>query len=161
MCSCTQKSLRPSEVEPPVWDFVSDVLTDPQKIRSGMEALIEQERASEPRNRNREAKVWTKKLAEYTRLRSAYQDQQAAGLMTLQELGAKLEELDEGRKKAERELTALKDHQQRVEELEKDRDALLQSMSETVPSALEDLDGEEKNRLYQMLRLEVTPSSRL
>ncbi len=78
--------------------------------------------------------------------------------MTLQELGAKLEELEEGRKEAERKLMALRSHQQRVEELEKDRDALLQSMSETVLGALEDLDGEEKNRLYQMLRLEVTPS---
>jgi hypothetical protein len=52
----------------------------------------------------------------------------------------------------------LKAHQQHVDNLEKDRDALLQSMSETVPSALDDLDGEDKNRLYQMLRLEVTPS---
>jgi hypothetical protein len=31
-------------------------------------------------------------------------------------------------------------------------------VSETVPGALDNLDGEEKNRLYQMLRLEVTPS---
>jgi hypothetical protein len=158
MCSCTQKSLRSSEVEPAVWDFVSDLLTDPEKIKHGMEALIEQERASEPRNPDSEAKVWTKKLAEYSSLRSAYQDQQAAGFMTLQELGTKLEDLEEGRKEAERELMALRSYQQRVEELEKDRDALLQSMSETVPKALGDLDGEEKNRLYQMLRLEVTPS---
>ena len=158
MCSCTQKSLRSSEVEPLVWDFVSALLTDPEKIRSGMEALIEQERATEPRDLEREAKVWTKKLAEYTRLRSAYQDQQAAGLMTLQELGAKLEELEEGCREAERELMALRSHKQRVENLEKDRDALLQSMSEMVPGALENLDGEDKNRLYQMLRLEVTPS---
>ncbi len=53
---------------------------------------------------------------------------------------------------------ALRGHQQRVEELEKDRDALLQSMSETVLGTLDDLDGEEKNRLYRMLHLEVTPS---
>ena len=158
MCSCTQKSLRSSEVEPLVWDFVSDHLTDPEKIRSSMEALIEQEQATEPRDLEREAKVWTKKLAEYTRLRSAYQDQQAASLMTLQELGAKLEELEEGRREVERELATLKTHQQRMEELEKDRDALLQSMTEAVPGALDDLDGEEKNRLYQMLRLEVIPS---
>jgi site-specific DNA recombinase len=156
--SCTQKLLRASEVEPALWDFVSDLLTDPEKIRSGMETLIEQERASEPRDLDREARVWTKKLAEYTRLRSAYQDQQAAGLMTLQELGVKLEELEEGRKEAERELMTLRSQQQRVEDLEKDRDTLLQSMSEMVPSALEDLVGEEKNRLYQMLRLEITPS---
>ena len=45
-----------------------------------------------------------------------------------------------------------------MEDLEKDRDALLQSMSEMVPGALNDLDGEEKNRLYRMLQLEVTPS---
>jgi hypothetical protein len=31
-------------------------------------------------------------------------------------------------------------------------------MSEMVPGALNDLDGEEKNRLYRMLQLEVTPS---
>jgi site-specific DNA recombinase len=158
MCPCTQKSLRSSEVEPAVWRFVSDLLTDPERIRAGMEALIEQERASEPRDLDRETRVWTKKLAEYTRLRSAYQDQQAAGLMTLQELGAKLEELKEGRREAKLELMSLRSHQQRVEELEKDRDTLLQSMAERVPGALEDLDGEEKNRLYQMLRLEVTPS---
>jgi site-specific DNA recombinase len=158
MCSCTRKSLGAAKVEPAVWDFVSYLLKDSEKIRDGMEALIEQERASEPRDLDREAKVWTKKLAECTRLRSAYQDQQAAGLMTLQELGAKLDELENGRREAERELTALRSHQQRVEELEKDRDALLQSMSEIVPGALDDLDGEEKNKLYQMLRLEVTPS---
>ena len=141
-----------------MWDFVSDLLTDPENIRSGMEALIEQERAPEPRGLEREAKVWTKKLVEYSHLRSAYQDQQAAGLMTLQELGVKLEELENGRREAERELMTLKVHQQRVKELEKYRDALLQSMSEIMPGALEDLDGEEKNRLYQMLRLAITPS---
>ena len=158
MCSCTQKSLRSSQVEPTVWAFVSDLLKDPERIRAGMETLIEQARAAEPRDLNREAKVLTKKVAEYTHLRSAYQDQQAAGLMTLQELGARLEELEEARTVAERELTALRSHQQRVEELEKDRDALLQSMCEMVPGAVDDLDGEEKNGLYRMLHLEVVPS---
>ena len=78
--------------------------------------------------------------------------------MALQELGAKLEELEKGHKMAERELMALRSHQQRVEELERDQDALLQGMVEMVPGALEDLDSEEKNRRYQMLRLEVTSS---
>src|SRR5215203_6149951 len=142
MCSCTQKSLRASEVEPVVWAFISDLLMDPERIRAGMEALIDQERAFEPRDLDRETKAWTKKVAEYTRRRNAYQDQQAAGLMTLQELGAKLEELENRRREADRELAALRNHQQRVEELEKDRDALLQSMSEMVPEALDDLDGE-------------------
>ena len=98
-------------------------------------------------------------MAKYTRLRSAYQDQQAAGLMTLRKLGAKLEGLENKRKTAEQELASLRNRQQRVEELEKNRDALLQSMSEMVPAALDDLAGEEKNRLYQMLQLKVMPSA--
>jgi DNA repair exonuclease SbcCD ATPase subunit len=141
-----------------VWAFVSDLLTEPEKIRVGMETLIEQEQACAPRDLDREAKAWTRKMDECTHLRNAYQDQQAAGFMTLQELGSKLEELEARRKTAERKLVALRSHQQRVEELEQDRDALLESMSEMVPSALEGLTGEEKNRLYRMLCLEVTPS---
>ena len=35
---------------------------------------------------------------------------------------------------------------------------MLQGLSEAVPGALDDLEGEKKNKLYQMLRLEVTPS---
>jgi hypothetical protein len=76
--------------------------------------------------------------------------------MTLEELGAKLRELDNGRRTAERELAALKDHRRRVEDLEKDRDALLGSMARMVPEALDGLTGEEKNRVYRMLRLEAT-----
>ena len=44
-----------------------------------------------------------------------------------------------------------------VEELEKDRDILLKSMANRVPRALYDLTGEEKHKLYQMLRIEVAP----
>jgi hypothetical protein len=66
----------------------------------------------------------------------------------------KLKELDNTRRAAERELAALKDHQQRVVELE--RDVLLGSMAEMMPEALDSLTGQEKNRVYRMLRLEVT-----
>jgi hypothetical protein len=91
-------------------------------------------------------------------LRSAYQDQQAAGLMTLEELGTKLEELENTRSTAERELNVLRGHRQRVSELESDRDALFESMADIVPEALDDLTGEERSRIYWMLRLEVTPT---
>jgi Zn-dependent protease with chaperone function len=42
-------------------------------------------------------------------------------------------------------------------ELEADRDALAASYAETVPEALDDLSGEGRSRVYEMLRLEVTP----
>ena len=50
-------------------------------------------------------------------------------------------------------------HTEHVEELEQDRDILLESYAEMVPDALENLSGEERNRIYRMLRLEVTPVS--
>jgi hypothetical protein len=78
--------------------------------------------------------------------------------MTLEELGTKLEELENTRSTAEREPIVLRDHHRRVRELERDRDALLESMADTVPQALDDLTREEKSRIYRMLRLEFTPA---
>jgi hypothetical protein len=77
--------------------------------------------------------------------------------MTLGELGKKLEDLEGTRASAERELALFKARQCRVEELEEDRDALLQSMVDEVPETLDELAGEERSRIYQMLRLEVVP----
>ena len=53
LSSCTQKSLQAAEIEPTVWAFVSDLLMDPEKIRVGIQTLIEQEQASEPQDLER------------------------------------------------------------------------------------------------------------
>lgn len=158
-CGCTQRAVRATEAEQVVWQFVSDLLRNPEAIRRGMERLIEQERTDRTGDPEHEAEVWAGKVAECDRRRSAYQNQQAAGMMTLEELDSKLKELDNSRRTAERELAALTDHRRRVDELEKDRDALLESMAGMVPEALDNLTGAEKNRIHQMLRLEVTPTA--
>jgi hypothetical protein len=77
----------------------------------------------------------------------------------MEELSFKLTELDNIRRAAERELAALKNYRQRVVELKRDRNALPGPMAEMIPEALDDLTGEEKNRIYRMMRLEVTPTS--
>src|SRR5215203_4057950 len=158
MGPCRQRSLQASSVEPMIWEFISDLLKNPELIRAGMNALIERKRAAKSREAGEEAAVWVKNLAECARLRSAYQDQQAAGLMTLEELGSKLKDLEGTRKLAQAELTVLEVQEERVEELKKDRDALLESWAGILPEALQDLRGEERNRIYRMLRLEVTPT---
>jgi hypothetical protein len=140
-----------------VWSFVSDLLKDPERIRAGMDALIEQERAHGPGDLAKEAAMWAQKVEECTRQRSAYQDQQAAGLMTLEELGSKLKELDEARGLAQAELDALALREQRMEDLEADRDTLVRDVADMMPEALDGLSGEERRRLYGMLRIEVTP----
>jgi hypothetical protein len=77
--------------------------------------------------------------------------------MTLAELGSKLEELESTRRRAEAEIAALAAQEERVEELERDRDALLKFYASAVPEALDQLDEVERNRIYRMLRLEITP----
>ena len=81
-----------------------------------------------------------------------------AGLTTLEELGSKLKGLEEIRRLARAELTALEVHKQRVSDLERDRDALLKSWAELVPEDLDGLTGDQRNKVYRMLRLEVTPA---
>jgi site-specific DNA recombinase len=52
MCECTQRALSASEVEERVWRFVSELLKDPEKVRTGMNRLIERElseRSGDPR----------------------------------------------------------------------------------------------------------------
>jgi flagellar motility protein MotE (MotC chaperone) len=158
MCDCVQRSLSAAEVEGRVWHFVSDLLKDPEKVRAGMNRLIEQQLSESSSDPQREAEVWTEKIAECDRLRSAYQDQQATGLMTLDELGRKLKELDRTRELVRAELGRLHRRRERVEELERDRDAIIESYAGMLPKALDALLGEERRRLYGMLRLEVAPA---
>jgi hypothetical protein len=140
-----------------VWRFVSDLLKDPDRIRAGIEELVERELQAGRDDPQREVGLWKEKIAECARLRSAYQDQQAAGLMTLEELASKLAKLEKTRRVAEAELRALDAREERVRELEADRDALLASYAEPVPEALDSLSGEERMRVYEMLQLEVRP----
>jgi site-specific DNA recombinase len=157
--TCKEKAIRAERVEAALWQIVSSLLTDPERTRIGFERLIEQERSSARRgDPEREAKAATETIAECARLRGAYQDQQAAGLMTLDELGSKLSQLEEMRLHAERAIAAVRDSQKRIEALQRDRDALLEAYSETVPEDLESLTGEERNTLYRKLQIEVTPA---
>ena len=75
--------------------------------------------------------------------------------MTPDELQDRLNEIEEMRETARAELTTLAESRQRLEELEHDRDALMERYAGTVPEALENLTPEERHRVYKMLRLRV------
>jgi len=145
------------DLESLVWDLVSGVLKDPEQLRDDLDTMIEQERSTGRKgDPERETRAWLDKLAEGDRKRSAYQDQQAEGLITLEELRAKLAALEETRETAHRELDALRNHEERIAELELDRDALLAYYEKTAPEALNSLTPEQRRKFYAMLRLEVT-----
>jgi hypothetical protein len=88
-----------------------------------MDRLLEQESTGSGGDPKVEAISLTERITGCDRLRRAYQDQNAAGLMTLEELAVRLEELERDR--------------------DRDRDAVIQSYAGMVPGALEALSGEE------------------
>ena len=146
---------RADEREAAVWEVVSGLLKGPDRLQAGLEKLIEEERAALRGNPDRESGTWAKKLAEVDRKRSAYQDQQAEGLITLEELRKKLSDLEETRAVAQGELEALRSRQEHIEQLESDADTILNQYARMVPEALDALTSEERHRVYKMLRLRV------
>ena len=129
---------------------------EPERLRAGLEEAIEGERNGLRGDPERETKAWLEQLAEADRKRSAFQDMAAEGLITFDELRAKLATLEETSETVRRELEVLSRRQERIEELEQDRDALLDSYAGLVPEALEALTSEERHRVYKMLQLQVT-----
>ncbi len=154
---CIHKLVRAEAAEAAVWEFVSGVMKDPERIRIGMDTLIERRCNAMRCDPEREAKAWLDKLSEVDRKRSKYQDMAAEGLITFDELREKLAGLTETRETAERELQSLRGRQEEVEELERDRDALLASWSDAATEDLDALTSEQRNELYRRLRLEITP----
>lgn len=149
------KTYQAEETETLVWKFVSDLLRDPDRLRSGLERMIEQERDKSRGDPEREAKVWLHKLAEVDRKRSGFQDMAAEGLLTFEELRAKLADLEDTRKIAERELKVLRERAERMEVLERDTGTLLASFSNVVPGTLDELTPEKRNQIYKMLKLRL------
>jgi Recombinase zinc beta ribbon domain len=156
--ACPQHTIRIERVEPLVRDFVFGVLSDPDTIRRGLDALIQRETEEVREDSTLQAETLSEKLSQNIHARRAYQDQQAAGLMTLEELAARLEELEHTRKVLEAELAALERTQQKAEEVKEERVAALAYLAASIPEALGGLTGEEINAVYRKLRLRVVPS---
>jgi len=150
------KSYRADGLERSVWEFVSGLLKDSERIRKGLEALIEEERAGMLGDPHRQAKAWLKKLSEVDSKRSRFQDMAAEGLITFDELRSKLEEAEQTRERAQAELEALNRRREKIEELERDKDAVMESYAGMVPEELDDLTSEERHQIYKMLRLQVS-----
>lgn len=150
-----RRSFRAADVEETVWSLVANLLRDPERVRTGIDAMIEAERAGGRGDPKREARSWLDRLAALDRKRSRFQDMAAEGHITFEELGAKLREMDEARETAERELAEAEGRRNQLEQLERDRDTIMEHYAGLVPEALDNLTGEECHQVYRMLRLMV------
>ena len=139
-----------------VWEDAYGRITNPGQLREDLELLIEQKRTAVRGDPDREASVWLTKLADLDRKRSGYLDLAADGVMTREELRAKLAAVEETRKTAQRELAGLQEQRQSLAQLQQDKEALLAHYEAITPSALRDLEPEERSRLYKLLGLKVT-----
>ncbi len=154
---CTESKCIPAvELETRVWDEVSGLMKSPETLAADLERMIELEKQDKRGDPDREAKVWLDKLAEVDQERRGYLRLAAKGHITDDELAEELAALDETRATAERELEALQGRRKIIEELERDRDALLEYYAGMVPEALDGLTPEERHQIYKMLKLEVT-----
>ncbi len=85
-----KKHLRVERVEDQVWEFVRGLLRDPERIKAGLDRVIEEERSGAQRDPEREAEFWSKKITEVEVERRGYQRLTGKGHMTEEELGAAL-----------------------------------------------------------------------
>jgi hypothetical protein len=67
--------------------------------------------------------------------------------------------LDGERATAERELETLSERQERLAELERDRDTLMEHYAGVIREAHDSLSPEERHQLYRMLRLKVVSNA--
>ncbi len=148
---------RAVELEEQVWSFVHGLLTDPERLRAGLEAMIEEKRKALRGDPDKEAKVWLEKIAEVDRQRVRAQDLAIEGLLSPDELRTKLAGLEDTRETAKRELEALSSRQEEIEELE--RDALLESYATMLPEGLDRYTPEDRRWAYGLIRLNIFTQS--
>jgi site-specific DNA recombinase len=155
--TCRHKKTHPAnDLEERVWGSVRALLSDPEELRADLDRMIEMKtNALRMGDAIREMDTWLDKLAEADRKVAKFQHAYAEAVITLDDLRARLAELEKLRETAHGELERLRHHQEEIAELERDRDALLAHYEGMAPEALDTLTPEERRNLYALLRLEV------
>jgi len=122
----------------------------------GLDAMIEKRRKVTRENPEQEARMWLRKLEEVDLKRRRAQDLAIQGLLDPDELRAKLTELQETRETGERELEVLKGRREQIEQLEHDRDTVLETYATKASDSLSALTSEKRHQVYRVLRLRVS-----
>lgn len=158
-----KKYLRADLVEPLVWEGVSEVLGEPERLRRGLQRMLEKEQETSAVDQGSQAHVWRERLSEIARKRTNYQELAAEGLMTMEGLRSKLDTLELAREAAERELRLAHEHSERLSALERDAEHLLEAYEKRSVKALANLSPEERREVYRLLDLtvEAYPDGRL
>jgi len=126
---------------------VESLLQDPEAVRLKLDHAIEEVSVADPT-------PWLRKIEEYDRMRGAYQDQQAEGLMSLEELRSKLDTLAQEREFAASRLRDSSERNERAKALKATRDNLLNTYRDGILyDGLLWLNPEVRREIYEALQL--------
>jgi hypothetical protein len=162
--NCSAKKFHSAvELEERVWGAVSAILTDPEKLRAGLDEMLERERAHVLGDPAKEISALDKRLRDIKGRRARYQEMAAAGLIDFDELRERLADIEGERKDTERALEATRRHTEHLERLEQNRNVLLEEYAGAMPEVLAERLPEERHQVYRMLRLraDLAPSGDL
>jgi hypothetical protein len=134
--------------------YVQVLISDHEKFRAPIDKAIAKE-AKVLCNPDAEGAALERQIEGCLKRRAAYQDQQAAGFMSLEELGEKLEQAKEQRAVAEHDLAALRRGQHKIEELEANKRALLEAYNSGQLLGIDLFTPPMRRAVYQMLRLGI------
>lgn len=143
---------RAEKIEAEAWAKVSALLKDPERLRVGVDRMMEERRKSALRaDPAQESKHWYGELEKVESMRSGYLDQQAEGLISMAELRDKLAALEEKRLVAERELGEIACHQERLAELERGLGELTALYREQAREGLDLYTPQDRHDAYRTL----------
>ncbi len=94
-------------------------------------------------------------ISEVAHKRARCGEMTAERLIDFEELRARLAALEDTRKTAERELHALQHRTERLAQLKRDRDTLLESYAGVLPEVIDASESEERHRVYRMIGTEA------
>jgi hypothetical protein len=117
--------------------------------------MIEGQRAALREDPTHELKHWHGELEKIGQMRSGYLDQQAEGIISMSELKGKLANLVERRTVAERELEKFARHQERLAELERDAEALMELYRQQAREGLDLYTPQDRHDAYKALSIKV------
>jgi hypothetical protein len=153
---CTNgRGVRADVLEQEAWVTVLSALRHPDRLRTGLEKMIDSRREPLATKPEEQIARWAAEVQKAKAKRGRYQDQEAEGLMTREELRTKLTKLDETVELAETEIDRLRGREEAIWELQRSGEELLERYVRLVPEELDNLSPSERRHVHQLLQIEV------
>ena len=143
-----------TELERQVWEGVSGFLSDPERMRRGLEELVAHE-AKEDGGLDAAFAYWGETLSQVKVKSERLLDLYLEGALEKGCYDERARGLEAQEKEARAELEKVKARRQTIEQAERDIEGVIESYSAAIPHELERLEPEGRHRIYKMLSLRV------